>query len=86
LDLEVSTEFSETKERRQATEDCLDIGSALMQLDEQSREIVVLHYFSELLHAEIATALGLSSAAVHGRLQRARRKLARKLSSVRSPS
>jgi len=86
LDLEVSTELTESKERRQATEDRLDIDSALRQLDELSREVVVLHYFSELSHAEIATALGLSSAAVHGRLQRARHKLARKLSSFRSPS
>ena len=86
LDLEVSTEFIEAKELHQAIEVRLDIDNALMQLDELSREVVVLHYFSELSHAEIATALGSTSSAVHGRLQRARRKLAQKLSSFRSPT
>ncbi len=54
----------------------LDVQCALMQLDEVSREVVVLHYFSGLSHDSIAAALEISSAAVHGRLQRARRKLA----------
>jgi RNA polymerase sigma-70 factor (ECF subfamily) len=57
----------------------LDVHGALMQLDELSREIVVLHYFSGLSHESIAAALEISSAAVHGRLQRARHKLAKLL-------
>jgi len=56
-----------------------DVEEALGLLDERARDIVVLHYFSGLSHEEIARALGLSAAGVHGRLQRARAKLARAL-------
>jgi len=56
-----------------------EIHIALMQLDETAREIVVLHYFSELSYEEIACVMGLSTQAIHGRLQRARRKLATRL-------
>mgnify|MGYP003406540170 CR=1 FL=1 len=86
LNIEACIELTENTERTRCCDDRMDIDSALMQLDDLSRELVVLHYFSELSHAEIATALQLSSAAVHGRLQRARRKLAQNLSSFRSPS
>lgn len=54
----------------------LQVREALEQLDETSREIVILHYFSGLSHAEIARALDLTAPAIHGRLQRARGKLA----------
>lgn len=52
------------------------VHDALNLLDEASREIVVLHYFSELSYEEIGQALGLSVQSIHGRLQRARAKLA----------
>ena len=55
------------------------VQEALEQLDEASREIVVLHYFSGLSYEEIADALELTEAAIHGRLQRARQKLAKSL-------
>lgn len=51
------------------------VHEALGELDETSREIVLLHYFSELSYEEIAGVLDLSVPAIHGRLQRARRKL-----------
>lgn len=51
------------------------VREALAELEETAREIVLLHYFSGLSHAEIAAALELTTAAVHGRLQRARQKL-----------
>jgi len=54
----------------------LQVQDALQHLEETSREIVVLHYFSGLKHEEIGRALGLSAQGVHGRLQRARSKLA----------
>lgn len=54
----------------------LQVQEAVAQLDETSREIVLLHYFSGLSYEDIAGALELSVAAIHGRLQRARRKLA----------
>ena len=58
---------------------CLDVQSALLTLDELSRDIVLLHYFSGMSHESIAAALEISTAAVHGRLQRSRRKLAQLL-------
>jgi RNA polymerase sigma-70 factor (ECF subfamily) len=54
----------------------LQIHEALEQLDESSREIVVLHYFSGLTYEDIAAVTDLSTQAIHGRLQRARQKLA----------
>lgn len=53
-----------------------DVHEAIQQLDETAREIVVLHYFSGLSYEEIALVVELSTQAIHGRLQRARRKLA----------
>jgi RNA polymerase sigma-70 factor (ECF subfamily) len=50
-----------------------------MELPEKAREVVVLHYFVGLSHKEIAALIGASPEAVHGRLVRARRKLAYKL-------
>ena len=52
------------------------VHEALGQLDETSREIVLLHYFSGLSYKDIAGVTNLSTQAIHGRLQRARRKLA----------
>lgn len=48
---------------------------SLGQLKQADREVIVLRYFDNLSHAQMASVLGLSSAAVHGRLQRAKRKL-----------
>lgn len=52
------------------------VHEAVEQLDESSREIVLLHYFGGLTYDDIAGVIGLSTQAIHGRLQRARRKLA----------
>jgi RNA polymerase sigma-70 factor (ECF subfamily) len=55
------------------------VRQAVIDLPKSAREVVVLHYFSRLTHKEIATSLGLSQEAVHGRLVRARRILAERL-------
>jgi RNA polymerase sigma-70 factor (ECF subfamily) len=52
------------------------ILEALEQLDDTSREIVLLHYFSGLSYEDVAGVVELSLPAIHGRLQRARRRLA----------
>jgi len=52
---------------------------ALERLSKSQREMIHLHYFSGLSYKEIAQALGITSQAVHGRMQRARRVLARRL-------
>lgn len=56
------------------------LRQALERLSTSGREVIHLHYFSGLSYMEIAQALGISSQAVHGRMQRARRVLARRLS------
>src|SRR5262249_54111058 len=53
----------------------LQVQDALQLLEETSREVVVLHYFSGLSYHEIGQVLDLSVQSVHGRLQRARGKL-----------
>lgn len=54
----------------------LPVAEAIDRLPSRAREVIVLHYFSELSHEEIARTLGISTPAVHGLLQRARAKLA----------
>ncbi len=52
------------------------VRQSMHRLSASTREIVVLRYFSGLTHEQIATVLGISDRAVHGRLCRARRKMA----------
>jgi RNA polymerase sigma-70 factor (ECF subfamily) len=59
--------------------DATKVHRALSQLSSSAREVIQLHYFSGLAHEEIARILGTTSSAVHGRLQRARRTLAKLL-------
>lgn len=56
--------------------DVASLRKGLTLLDEDTRELLALRYFSELTHEEIATALEITPASVHGRLQRARKRLA----------
>jgi RNA polymerase sigma-70 factor, ECF subfamily len=55
------------------------VRRSVERLPEKAREVVLLHYFSDLTHDQIAAALGTSPQAVHGRLLRARRKMAEDL-------
>jgi RNA polymerase sigma-70 factor, ECF subfamily len=55
------------------------VRRSVQRLPEKAREVVLLHYFSGLTHEQVAAALGTSPQAVHGRLLRARRKMAEDL-------
>ena len=55
------------------------VRQAVWDLPERLREVVLLRYFNDLSYEDIAAVLGLTTAAVHGRLTRARRKLAHTL-------
>jgi RNA polymerase sigma-70 factor, ECF subfamily len=52
------------------------VHEAVNSLPLSAQEIVSLHYLAGLSYEEIARSLAISPQAVHGRLQRARRKLA----------
>ena len=62
----------------ESSEDAADeiVRRSVRQLPDSVREVVVLHYFGGLSHRQIAAELGVSPQAVHGRLVRARRKMA----------
>ena len=53
------------------------IQQALLELDEPSRAVVLLHNYSGMNHDEIAVALGMSHAAVRKRYSRGLKRLAR---------
>ncbi|MBQ9384850.1 MAG: RNA polymerase sigma factor [Ruminiclostridium sp.] len=52
-----------------------DIGNAMMSLDPKLRAVLYLHYFEGYTDAETAKLIGISTAAVKGRLRRGRSKL-----------
>jgi RNA polymerase sigma-70 factor (ECF subfamily) len=52
------------------------VRRAVDRLPPSAREVVLLHYFVGMTHKDIASMLGISPQAVHGRLVRARRKIA----------
>jgi RNA polymerase sigma-70 factor, ECF subfamily len=56
------------------------VRRAVQRLPASGREVILLHYFSGLSYEEISQALGISPQSVQGRLQRARRALAKELS------
>ena len=51
------------------------IRDAVERLPQVAKEVIVLRYFSELTHDQIASTLDITPAAVHGRLTRAREQL-----------
>jgi RNA polymerase sigma-70 factor (ECF subfamily) len=51
------------------------IRAAVERLPQVSKEVIVLRYFSESTHEQIAHALNITPAAVHGRLTRAKEQL-----------
>ena len=60
-------------------DDLAEVRNAIQSLPTTQREIIYLRYFSELSYQEIAEAVETTVESVHGRLQRARRNLTKKL-------
>lgn len=58
------------------------VRRAVMRLPAPAREVVLMHYFSGMSHQQIADVLDVSPQAVHGRLVRARRKIASRLAGI----
>lgn len=66
--------------REQSDDGAADlVHRSIVKLPAAAREVVLLHYFSGLSHEETGAALGISPQAVHGRLIRARKKMAAEL-------
>jgi len=55
------------------------IRRAIGQLPRRMKDLVVLRYYDELSYDEISAVLGISKAAINGRLTRAKQKLAEQL-------
>lgn len=55
------------------------IRRAIEQLPTSARELVILRYYNGLSYEQIASVLGVSQAAINGRLTRAKRKMAKYL-------
>lgn len=55
------------------------VRQAVWKLRAADREVIVLRYYDNMAYNQIAAVLGISPAAVHGRLVRAKRKIARQL-------
>jgi RNA polymerase sigma-70 factor, ECF subfamily len=55
------------------------VQKALEQLPASGREVILLHYFTDLSYDEISKALGITPQSVQGRLQRARGALKQQL-------
>ncbi len=52
------------------------VKEAVAALSEPARELVILRYYNDLSYEQISEVLGISRAAINGRLTRAKRKLA----------
>jgi len=72
----IRTEYlSQVAEENNDDEDILAIRRAIEQLPVESRELVVLRYYNSLSYEQIGSILGISRAAINGRLARAKRKI-----------
>jgi RNA polymerase sigma-70 factor (ECF subfamily) len=56
-----------------------EVSRAIEQLPISAKELVVLRYYNGLSYEQIASVLGISQAAINGRLTRAKRKMAKYL-------
>jgi RNA polymerase sigma-70 factor, ECF subfamily len=73
---QISTEaLSQAAEKDNGDENVLAIRRAIEQLPDASRELVVLRYYNNLSYEQIGSILGISPAAINGRLARAKRKM-----------
>ena len=73
---QISTkDFSQTA-RNNTDENAPVIRRAIEQLPISAKELVVLRYYNGLSYEQIASVLGISQAAINGRLTRAKRKMA----------
>ena len=77
---QISTDdFSQAARNNNHDESRRLIRRAIDQLPVSAKELVVLRYYNGLSYEQIASVLGISQAAINGRLTRAKRKMAKYL-------
>ena len=73
----ISTEdLSQVAQKNNDDENNRAIRRAIEQLPNAAKELIVLRYYNNLSYEQIASTLGISSAAINGRIARAKRKMA----------
>ena len=73
----ISTEdLSQVAQKNNDDENNRAIRRAIEQLPNAAKELIVLRYYNNLSYEQIASILGISRAAINGRLARAKRKMA----------
>ncbi len=68
-------DLSQVAEKHSDDDNILTIRRAIEQLPDASKELVVLRYYDSLSYEQIGSILGISPAAINGRLARAKRKM-----------
>jgi len=74
---QISTEdLSHVGEKNNDDESSRQVRQAIERLPARTKELVVLRYYDNLSYERMASVLGISPAAVNGKLTRAKRKMA----------
>jgi RNA polymerase sigma factor (sigma-70 family) len=74
-----SDDLSQLPDARTDVPDAEIVRDAIAKLPEHERELIVLRYYNSLSYEQISAVLGVSKAAINGRLTRAKQKLAEHL-------
>ena len=70
-----ANESQPTEKENQKDDHTEAVRRALWKLRAAEREPIVLRYYDDMAYEQIASVLGISQQAVHGRLTRAKRKI-----------
>lgn len=73
---QISTEDISQVDQNNNDENSSAIRRAIEQLPAPAKELIVLRYYNSLSYEQISSVLGISHAAINGRLTRAKRKMA----------
>ena len=69
-------DFLQPADNRDEDESSGEVRLAIDKLGPRMKELVVLRYYNNLSYEQISSLLGISKAAINGRLSRAKRKIA----------
>lgn len=69
-------DFLQPADNRDEDESSGEVRQAIDKLGPRAKELVVLRYYNNLSYEQISSVLGISKAAINGRLSRAKRKIA----------